>query len=72
MFRKRKEKQSLINARSRSLANAEMRIEQREKFLKEILTENKERKELISKIKYLVESNNYGRQDIILNKVKAV
>lgn len=70
MFRRKKEMQSLINSSRKSLAEAETLIEQRDKFLKETMIENKERKELISKIKHLVESNNYNRPDIILNKVK--
>ena len=70
MFKRRKEMQSLINSSRKALADAEMKIEERNKFLKEIIVENRDRKELIRKIKFLVESNNYNRPDIILDKIK--
>ena len=69
-FRKRREMQSLINSSRKSLADAEFKIQERNKFLKGIIIENRGSKELISKIKYLVESNNFNRPDIILNKIK--
>jgi hypothetical protein len=70
MFRTKKEMQGLINSSRKSLANAEMMIAERNKFLKEIVVKDRKGKELIRKIKYLTECNNYSRPDIILNKIK--
>ena len=53
MFRTKKEMQGLINSSRKSLANAEMMIAERNKFLKEIVVKNRNGKELIRKIKYL-------------------
>ena len=69
-FRKRREMQGLINSSRKSLADAEMMIAERNKFLKEIVVKDRKGKELIRKIKYLTECNNYSRPDIILNKIK--
>lgn len=70
MFKRRKEMQSLINLSRKSLADAEAKIEERNKLIKTTREENRELKELVKEIKRLATSNRYGRPDVILNKVK--
>ena len=70
MFRTKKEMQSLIDASRKSLADAEVKIEERNKLIKTTREENRELKELVKEIKRLTTSNRYGRPDVILNKVK--
>lgn len=70
MFKTKREMQSLIDSSRKSLANAEMMIAERNKLLKKTVTENRKGKDLISKIKYLTECNNYNRPDVVLNKIK--
>ena len=69
-FRKIKEMQSLIDTSRKSLADAEVKIEERNKLIKTTREENRELKELVKEIKRLTTSNRYGRPDVILNKVK--
>lgn len=70
MFRTKKEMQSLIDTSRKSLADAEVKIEERNKLIKTTREENRELKELVKEIKRLATSNRYGRPDVILNKVK--
>lgn len=70
MFRTKKEMQSLIDTSRKSLADAEVKIEERNKLIKTTREENRELKELVKEIKRLTTSNRYGRPDVILNKVK--
>ena len=70
MFKTKKEMQSLINSSRKSLADAEVKIAERNKLIQVTVEENRELKELVKEIKRLSESNRYGRPDIILNKVK--
>ena len=70
MFKRRKEMQSLIDTSRKSLAEAEVKIAERNKLIKETIEENRELKELVKEIKRLTTSNRYGRPDVILNKVK--
>lgn len=70
MFKTKREMQSLIDTSRKSLADAEVKIEERNKLIKTTREENRELKELVKEIKRLTTSNRYGRPDVILNKVK--
>ena len=70
MFRRLKEMQSLINSSRKSLADAEVKICERNKLIAITVEENRELKELVKEIKRLAESNRYNKPDIILNKIK--
>lgn len=84
IFGKMKELQSLLKARTRSLKNAERKIEDRNILIadmekqanvlygekKELESENQEQKELIVRIEKLVNSNKYNNEKAILEKIK--
>jgi len=76
MFRM-KEKQSLLEARTKALKRAEREIkEQRKLILQEernnikILEQNNKKTELIKRITNLANANKYNNEKAILNKIK--
>lgn len=70
MFRKRKDMQGLINSSRKSLQEAQTDAKMYKKLFKEECKQNTRNNKLLTQIKTLVECNNYGRPDIILNKIK--
>lgn len=84
MFRKFKEKQRLLEARTRTLKLAERKIQDRDLLIRdmeeqaEVLhNENKylrfeleEAEELIKRIERLVSSNKYNNEKAVLDKIK--
>ena len=76
MFR-RKEKQSLLEAGTKSLKKAEKKIEEltQENLAvheenKDLRFENEEQREFIDRIDKLVNSNKYSNEKAVLNKIK--
>ena len=74
---KRKEKQSLLEARSKSLERAEKQITEMTqenlvlyKENKELNVENEEQKELIHRIINLLNANKYNNEKVFLDKLK--
>lgn len=74
---KRKEKQSLLEARTKALKEAEREIvELKQIRLQEvrnntkILEQNNKKAELIKRITDLVNSNKYNNEKAVLNKIK--
>ena len=70
MFRKIKELQSLLTASRKALANAEDKIVQRDHFIHKETVKHQKQSELVEQITRILYSNNYGRPDIYLNKLK--
>ena len=70
MFRKTKELQSLLTASRKALANAEDKIVQRDHFIHKEAVKHQKESELVEKITRILYSNDYGRPDIYLNKLK--
>lgn len=84
MFRRSKEKQSLINASRKSLAEAESKIQNRNILISDLQKENtalreennglrfenEEQRELIDRIRKLANSNKYNNEKAVLNKIK--
>lgn len=74
---KRKEIQSLLEARTKALKRAEKEIKELKQIrLQEvrnntkILEQNNKKTEVISRIEYLVNANKYNNEKAILNKIK--
>lgn len=70
MFRKRKELQSLLTASRKALANAEDKIVQRDHFIHSETIKHQKQSELVEQITRILYSNDYGRPDIYLSKLK--
>ena len=84
LFRRKKEMQSLINARTKALRNAEDKILQREKMidnqkdqindLKKQLEEsdknNEELVDILTEINKRTASNSYSKPEVVLKKIK--
>lgn len=84
MFRKTKELQSLVNARTKALKDAESKIENRNILIadltkenlaiheenKDLRFENEEQKELIDRIAKVATANAYNNEKAILGKIK--
>lgn len=70
MFRKIKELQSLLIASRKALANAEDKIVQRDHFIHSESIKHQKQSELIEQITRILYSNDYGRPDIYLSKIK--
>lgn len=70
MFRRIKELQSLLTASRKALANAEDKIVQRDNFIHKEAVKHQKESELVEKITRILYSNDYGRPDIYLNKLK--
>ncbi|WP_300903377.1 hypothetical protein [uncultured Clostridium sp.] len=74
---KRKEKQSLLEARTKALKNAEMEIKELKQIrLQEvrnntkILEQNNKKTELIKRITDLVNSNKYNNEKAFIRRIK--
>ena len=77
LFRKIKEMQSLIEARTKALKKAESQIDNRNKFIYKQQEENrnlrlelKEKEDLIKRIESILNSNKYNNEKAVLNKIK--
>ena len=70
MFRKIKELQSLLNASRKTLANAEDKIVQRDHFIHKETVKHQRRSELVEQITRIVYSNNYGKPEVYLEKIR--
>ena len=70
MFRKIKELQSLLTASRKALANAEDKIVQRDHFIHRETVKYQKQSELVEQITRILYSNDYGRPNIYLNKLK--
>lgn len=77
MFRREKELQSLVNLSRKSLAEAEETISKLSEEMRIVrhnnvvlLSRNRSLTKKIKDIKELVESNTYGRPEVILAKIK--
>ena len=70
MFRKIKELQSLLTASRKALANAEDKIVQRDHFIHSESIKHQKQSELVEQITRILYSNDYGRPDIYLGKIK--
>lgn len=70
MLRKIKELQSLLTASRKALANAEDKIVQRDHFIHSESIKHQKQSELVEQITRILYSNDYGRPDIYLSKLK--
>lgn len=77
LFRKIKEMQSLIEARTKALKKAESQIDNRNKFIYKQQEENrnlrlelKEKEDLIKRIERILNSNKYNNEKSTINIMK--
>lgn len=70
MLRKTKELQSLLTASRKALAKAEDKIVQRDYFIHKEAVKHQKQSELVEQITRILYSNDYGRPDIYLSKLK--
>lgn len=77
LFRKIKEMQSLIEARTKALKKAESQIDNRNKFIYKQQEENrnlrlelKEKEDLIKRIESILNSNKYNNEKSTINIIK--
>lgn len=84
MFKRTKELQSLVDASSKALKEAEDKVENRNILIKDmeeqakalyeenkdLRFENEEQRDLISRIERLVNSNKYNNEKAVLSKIK--
>ncbi len=69
-FRKKKELESTIKARTKALKEAENRVVEYRNLFKKVSEENKILRNFYEEVSYLVTSNTYRADSIILNKIK--
>lgn len=69
-FRKKKELESTIKARTKALKEAENRVVEYRSLFKKVSEENKILRNFYEEVSYLVTSNTYRADSIILNKIK--
>lgn len=70
LFRKKKELESTIKARTKALKEAENRVVEYRNLFKKVSEENKILRNFYEEVNYLVTSNTYRADSIILNKIK--
>lgn len=70
LFRKKKELESTIKARTKALKEAENRVVEYRSLFKKVSEENKILRNFYEEVSYLVTSNTYRADSIILNKIK--
>lgn len=69
-FRKKKELESTIKARTKALKEAEDRVVEYRNSFRKASEENKTLRSFYEEVSYLTTSNKYGADSIILNKIK--
>ena len=69
-FRKKKALESTINARTKALKEPENRALEYRNLFKKVSEENKILRNFYEEVSYLVTSNTYRADNIILNKIK--
>ncbi|MEI3390133.1 MAG: hypothetical protein V8R30_00555 [Clostridia bacterium] len=69
-FRKKKELESTIKARTKALKEAENRVVEYRSLFKKVSEENKILRNFYEEVSYLVTSNTYRADSIILNRIK--
>lgn len=70
MFRRLEELQSLLTASRKALANAEDKIVQRDHFIHKETVKHQRKSELVEQITRIVYSNNYGKPEVYLEKIR--
>ncbi len=70
LFRKKKELESTIKARTKALKEAENRVVEYRSLFKKVSEENKILRNFYEEVSYLVTSNTYRADSIILNRIK--
>lgn len=69
-FRKKKELESTIKARTKALKEVENRVVEYRNLFKKVSEENKILRNFYEEVSYLVTSNTYRADSIILNRIK--
>lgn len=69
-FRKKKELESTLKVRTKALREAENRVVEYKNLSRKVSEENKTLRNFYDEVSYLVTSNNYRADNIILNKIK--
>lgn len=69
-FRKKKELESTIKARTKALKEAENRVVEYRSLFNKVSEENKILRNFYEEVSYLVTSNTYRADSIILNRIK--
>ena len=69
-FRKKKELESTIKARTKALKEAENRVVEYRSLFNKVSEENKMLRNFYEEVSYLVTSNTYRADSIILNRIK--
>lgn len=70
LFRKKKELESTIKARTKALKEAENRVVEYRSLFNKVSEENKILRNFYEEVNYLVTSNTYRADSIILNRIK--
>lgn len=70
LFRKKKELESTIKARTKALKDAENRVVEYRSLFNKVSEENKILRNFYEEVSYLVTSNTYRADSIILNRIK--
>ena len=70
LFRKKKELESTIKARTKALKEAENRVVEYRSLFNKLSEENKILRNFYEEVSYLVTSNTYRADSIILNRIK--
>ena len=70
LFRKKKELESTIKARTKALKEAENRVVEYRSLFNKVSEENKIFRNFYEEVSYLVTSNTYRADSIILNRIK--
>lgn len=70
LFRKKKELESAIKARTKALKEAENRVVEYRSLFNKVSEENKILRNFYEEVSYLVTSNTYRADSIILNRIK--
>ena len=68
-FRKKKELESTLKVRTKALREAENRVVEYKNLSRKVSEENKTLRNFYDEVSYLVTSNNYRADNIILNKI---
>lgn len=70
LFRKKQELESTIKARTKALKEAENRVVEYRSLFNKVSEENKILRNFYEEVSYLVTSNTYRADSIILNRIK--
>lgn len=69
-FRKKKELESTLKVRTKALREAENRVVEYKNLSRKVSEENKTLRNFYDEVSYLVTSNTYRADSIILSKIK--